>query len=144
MKSAKCFKLPTPPHLIPVLQAWFKVPIVLETIFGREAWEWADGRGHLTARDIHKVIPPALANRIVAGETTLDEHLDEAWAVFVKKEFDQAGKGPMARHFSRKNGDEFRAALPFLEPLISEVVAYLFPTEEELPQGCGSGTDHCW
>ena len=134
VKSAKCFKLPTPAHLMPVLQAGFRVPIVLDTIYNREAWEWADRRGHLTDRDIHKVIQPRLANRILAGEATLDEHLDEAWAVFVKKEFVQAGKGPMARYFSRKNDDQFRAALPFLEPLISEVMGYLFPAEEEPPQ----------
>ena len=134
IKSAKCFKLPTPPHLFPVLQAGFKVPIVLECMFDGDAWELAERRGHLTNRDMHKIVPRELGNRIIAGETTLDEQLDEAWAVFVKKEFVQAGKGPMARHISEKNDEDFRAMLPFLEPLIVEVVAYLFPPEGELAQ----------
>ena len=132
VNSAKCFKLPTSPHFVPVLQAGFRVPIVLESMFDGDAWEWAERRGHLTNRDIHKIIPRELGNRIIAGETTLDEQLDEEWAVFVKKEFVQAGKGPMARHISQKNDDDFRAILPFLEPLITEVVEYLFPPVDEL------------
>ena len=39
IESAKCFRLPTPPHIRPVLQAGFRVPIVLETLYDREAWE---------------------------------------------------------------------------------------------------------
>ena len=134
VKSAKCFKLPTPPHLVPVLQAGFRVPIVLETMYNREAWDWADGRGHLANRDFHKVLHPDLNNRIIAEETTLDDHLDEEWAIFVKKKFVQVGKGPMARHFFLKDDDEFRSALPFLEPLIAEIVAYLFPAEAQYAQ----------
>ena len=115
VKSAKCFKLPTPPHLVPVLRAGFRVPIVLETIYNREAWDWADENGHLTNRDFQKVLKPDLNNRIIAEETTLDEHLGEEWAIFVKKEFAQVGKGPMARHFFQKDDEEFRSALPVLE-----------------------------
>ena len=106
------------------------MPIVLETIYDREAWEWAEERNHLADRKLQNVVPSELANRIIAGEATLDEELDEAWAIFVKKEFAQAGKGPMSRHFSRKNDDEFRERLRVLEPLIAEVVGYLFPAEE--------------
>ena len=126
--SAKCFKLPTPTHFIPILQAGFRVPIVLETIYKQEAREWSDRRGYLTDRDFHKVLRADLNNRIVAQETTLDNHVEEAWAIFVTKEFIQAGKGPMARLFSQKTDDQFRAVLPFLEELVVEIVTYLFPT----------------
>ena len=134
LKSAKCFKLPTPPHLFPVLRAEFRVPIVLETIYSREAWEWADGRGYLTNRSFHKVLKPDLNNSIVAQETTLDQHLEDEWAIFVKKEFVQAGKGRMAQHFFQKTDNEFRVALPFLESLVTEIVAYLFPAETTAQQ----------
>ncbi|MCG7519491.1 ATP-dependent endonuclease [Ruegeria sp. Ofav3-42] len=127
IKSAKCFKLPTPPHLIPVLQAGFRVPVVLECLYDREAWVWADDRGHLKVRDVPSVISNQLNNQIVNAETTLDAHLHDDWAIFVKKEFEQIGKGPMARHFANKADDDFRARMLFLEPLITEISTYLFP-----------------
>ena len=130
VRSAKCFKLPVSPHLRVVREAGFQIPIVLETIYDREAWEWAEERGHLADRNLREVVPSELANRIFAGETTLDDELDEAWAIFVKKEFAQAGKGSMSRHFSRKKHEAFRERMRVLEPLITQMVGYLFPGEE--------------
>ncbi len=127
IRSAKCFKLPTPPHFHPLLQAGFNVPIVLECLYDRPSWEWAYERTHLKRRDITGVISKELNNQIVSAETTLDEHLQDDWAIFVKWEFEQAGKGPMARHYARKNDDDFRTRMYFLEPTITEIVAYLFP-----------------
>lgn len=130
IKSAKCFKLPTPPHLFPVLQAGFRVPIVLECLYDKDAWVWADGRGHLQARNVPSVISNELNNQIVNAETTLDQHLHEDWGIFVKKEFKQEGKGPMARHYANKAEEDFRARMSFMEPLIADIVAYLFPRQE--------------
>ena len=138
IKSAKCFKLPTPPHLFPVLQAGFRVPVVLECLYDKEAWVWADGRGHLKGRNVPSVISSELNNQIVNAETTLDDHLHEDWAIFVKKEFEQAGKGPMARHYANKPDNDFRARMPFMGPLITEIVAYLFPEEEEVQEPGGA------
>lgn len=130
IKSAKCFKLPTPPHLMPVLQAGFRVPVVLECLYDKAAWVWADDRGHLKTRNVPGVISSKLINQIVNAETTLDDHLHEDWAIFVKKEFEQAGKGSMARHYANKNNDDFGALMPFMKPLVDEIVAYLFPEGE--------------
>lgn len=127
VESAKCFKLPKPPHIIPIFQAHFTVPVVLETLYDRDAWVWAEGRGYLTARHIPDVIHRDLNNRIIAGETTLDDHLHEDWSIFVKKEVLQEGKGPMSRYFSRISDEEFRERFSFLEPLVNDIVAYLFP-----------------
>lgn len=137
--SAKCFKLPTPPHLVPVLQAGFRVPIVLECLYDREAWEWADDHAQLKNRNVPGVISKDLNNQIVNAETTLDEHLHDDWAIFVRKEFDQGGKGPMARHYANKTDDDFRARMPFMGSLIVDMVAYLFPDETEV-QGAENGT----
>lgn len=131
IRSAKCFKLPTPPYLYPMLQAGFSVPIVLECLYDREAWEWAENQGHLISRNVPGVITQSLNNQIVNAETTLDEHLQDDWTVFVKKEFSQSGKGPMARHYANKSLDNFRARMPFIESLIDDIVAYLFPEEDE-------------
>ncbi len=125
--SARCFKLPTPPHMYPVFQAGFNVPIVLETLYDRDAWIWANGRGHLQTRYIPDVIPSELNNRIIAEETRLDDHLQEDWEIFVKKEFRREGKGPMSRYLSRRPDNEFRDRFSMLEPLITNIVAYLFP-----------------
>ncbi|RVU33951.1 DUF2813 domain-containing protein [Hwanghaeella grinnelliae] len=132
IKSAKCFKLPTPQHIVPVLQAGFRVPIVLECLYDKDAWAWADTHGHLRSRSIPSVISGELNSQILNAETTLDAHLNDDWAIFVKKEFEQAGKMPMARHYSNKTDDDFRARMSFMEPLVAEVVGYLFPQEEEL------------
>ena len=131
VKSAKCFLLPVPPHLVPVLKANFNVPVILETIYNRQAWEWAEQRGYLIDRKIHNVIHPKLADRILAGKTALDEQLDEAWAIFVKKDFNQAGKLPVARYFSNIDDKKFSKLMPFLKPMVSDIVAYLFTDGKE-------------
>lgn len=100
-------------------------------MYDRAAWDWAGERQHLKARQIPSVMPTALNNQIVNGETTLDEHLEIDWAIFVKQEFAQAGKGPMARHFSRIQDDAFEERMPFLETLMIEIVSYLFPEADQ-------------
>ena len=127
--SAKCFKIPKPPHIIPVLQAGFSVPVVLETLYDLDAWTWADEHGHLTRRHISDVIPSQLSDKIIAGETCLDDHLQDNWAIFVKKEFMQSGKGPLSRHFANRPNEEFRRRFSFLEELVTEIETYLFGQE---------------
>ena len=43
----------------------------------------------------------------------------------------------MARHYAKKTDEEFRVRMPFIEPLIVQIVAYLFPEEDEAqkPEG---------
>lgn len=125
--SAKCFKLPTPDHIIPALQAGFKVPIVLETLYDLEAWKWAEQNGHLEQRSILSVIPADLNEQIVGGNTTLDEHLEPEWAMYVRYKFLQEGKGPMARHFSNMPDEEFRARFFCLEQIVIDIINYLYP-----------------
>ena len=127
VESAKCFKLPTPLHIRPALQAGFRIPIVLETLYDREAWEWAEGRNFLTSRDKRNVIPTELSNRIVDGETTLDAHLSQEWEIFVRREFVQSGKGPMARYFAGRADTEFSSRFVVLREWVEEIVTYLFP-----------------
>ncbi|RRJ83390.1 ATP-dependent nuclease [Aestuariirhabdus litorea] len=130
VESAKCFKLPTPPQLIPALKAGFRVSVVLESIYDLDAWRWAEGRGYLEDAKLLNVVPDELMTRIVSGNTTLDENLPNDWAIFVKKQFNQAGKSPMSRYFSGRPDDEFRERFAFLEHLVQEIVNYLFPNEQ--------------
>ena len=133
IESAKCFKLPTPPHLYPAFEAGFSVPVVLESLYDREAWYWADQQGFLEAQDLMMTVPAALSQSIIAGEENLDDHVDNAWAVYVKRKVEQPGKGPLARHFCGRNDDEFRARLGCLQGLVGSIVDYLFPDRQQAP-----------
>ncbi|WP_163392677.1 ATP-dependent nuclease [Enterovibrio norvegicus] len=124
--SAKCFKLPKPQHIIPILQAGFSIPVVLETIYDHNAWLWAEENNHLQERNILTVIPSDLNSRIIAGDTTLNESLQEEWGIYIRKEFNKAGKGPMSRHFCNKSEQEFRERFSCLEQLMLNIEAYLF------------------
>ena len=126
----KCFNILTPPHIKPVLRAGYAIDVVLETLYDQKAWEWAGDQGFLEDQEILDVIPDELKISICRGETSLNEHLKDEWAIFVRKKFHQGGKGPAAQHLSEMDDDKFRERFPFLEPLIKEIVSYLFPQEE--------------
>lgn len=127
VNSAKCFKIPKPPHIIPILRAGFKLPVVLETLYDRDAWMEAERRDFLTKRYLPNVIPGDLNSQIITGEARLEDHLQENWGIFVKMEFHQAGKGPMSRYLSGIPDDKFRDRFSCLEQLVNEIVTYLFP-----------------
>lgn len=129
VKSVKCFKLPVPPHIQPILRAGFSIPVTLETLYDRQAWEWADERGHLTYRLKQGVIPSGLTNQIINGQTILDEHLHDDWSIYVNEDMIQGAKAPMARYFAQMEEGAFRERFPFLQHLVQEIVAYLFPAQ---------------
>ena len=126
----RCFNIPTPPHIKPVLQAGYTIPVVLETLYDQQAWKWAENQGLLEDREILDVIPAELNTRIIKGETELNEHLKDEWAIFVRKKFHQTGKGTIAQHFAEMENEQFKERLSFLKPLVEKIVSYLFPEEE--------------
>ena len=125
-KSAKCFTLSTPPHLQPALQAGFKVPIVLESMYDRKTWKWAEEHHRLKQRILADIIPKELNQHIIDDKDKLCNHLDDAWSIFVLKEFSQAGKLPMAKHFAQMEEEQFRERLGSLESLVTGIIKYLF------------------
>lgn len=126
-ESAKCFLLPTPPHIQPILQRGFRIPVVLECLYDEVAWNWAENQGHLENRNLRDVIPQAVLDNILAGQAELDEHLEDEWSIFVKQTFLQAGKGPVARHYAHMDEQDFQERMRFLEPTVRELINYLFP-----------------
>ncbi|UGB44270.1 ATP-binding protein [Frateuria edaphi] len=134
IKSAKCFKLPTPPHILPAINAGFRIPVVLETLYDKPAWEWAERSGHLVDRDKTSVVPVALTNRIIDGQTALDDHLNPAWSIYVKKEFAQHGKRPMARFLANLPEASFRQRFAFLEGTLGSITSYIFAAEGNVGQ----------
>lgn len=128
-KSARCFRLPEPPHLAAAIERGFKIPVVLETLYDRDFWDWADGEGYLDDRDPLATLPSDLSRRILAEQTTLDDHLEAAWAIYVRRRVSQEGKTPLAQRATEIPDADFRLRFSFLEALISEIVGYLFPEE---------------
>lgn len=127
-ESAKCFKLPTPSHLVPILNGGFRIPVVLETIYNKKTWEWAAEHGYLSIRDKNNVIPSVLANQIFSGDTKLDDHLEESWKIYIEHEFNGEGKIPTARYVQNMDEKQFREDFSCLEKLVNDIVEYLFPT----------------
>lgn len=127
-RHPKCFLLPVPRHIQPALHASFRIPVVLETLYDKAAWEEAEQKGYLTDRsDLSAVTPCDLSNLMMNTKENLDNYLEDDWGIFVKKVFRNNKKVQMARHFSRKVDAEFRGQFGCLEPLITEIVQYLFP-----------------
>ena len=67
-KAAKCFKLPTPDHLKDALRNSINIPIVLESLYDKEAWEWAKNHRYLQKRSLARVLPEEVNNEILAKE----------------------------------------------------------------------------
>ena len=129
--SAKCFMLTPSPHIHGVFQNRFNIPVDLESLYDREAWEWADEKGFLEKRKLQPVLPEDTSERIINNETTLDQVLNKDWAIFVRRKFSQDGKMAMARYFHNMEDDKFRNRMCCLEPLVQEILAYLFPKKEK-------------
>ena len=129
INSAKCFKLPTPRHIQLALQKRFRIPVVLETLYDKETWLWAEKNNYLKNRKISDIITTELNNQILIGEKALDEFLDNEWDIYVKKEFSREGKMPMAQYFSKITDEEFQRKFAILSSLIQSITSYLFPVD---------------
>ena len=134
---AKCFTIKMPCHIVPAYQHQFKIPIVLETLYGLEAWRWADSHGYLMDREnLSAILPRKLHQRILKGETTLLEHLAPDWDIYVLREFHPQRKIAAAQHFAQKPDTEFREQLAALKSVVDEIVGYLFPKSERTDETC--------
>ena len=125
--SAKCFMLPMPPHLYAAYNLGFKVPLDLEALYDIKAWNWAEERNCLESRDrLADVVPGQLNQEILNGNITLDECLEEEWAIYVRKKFLQGGKMRVAKYYSEMKKEEFAERMNFMEKLVEEIREYLF------------------
>ena len=131
---AKCFKLQKPHHIISALRNGFRIPVVLETLYDHATWEWAGTHKYLKDRDApESILPRGLVRDIIKKNKTLEDYLDQDWEIYVHREFRPESKIPMAQHFAQKTNEEFRERLACLEPVVDDIVAYLFPEPEVGP-----------
>lgn len=129
VRYAKCITLSKPGHILPALQAGFRVPVVLETLYDRDAWEWAEDKGYLVDRvGLPSIVPQALLQELLVDGSLVD-HLDAGWDIYVLRQFHHERKRSMARHFARKTNVEFRERLASLEVVVDNIISYLFPVE---------------
>lgn len=125
VKSAKCFVYSPSPPLVAARAAHFGVHATLETLYPEEVWTRARDRGHLEPRQVVKVCPSDLANRIILGEARLEDELDPAWAYLVTHDFASGHKIPTAERLSRQNDDRCRVTFAHFEPVLREALTFL-------------------
>ncbi|AWC25838.1 putative ATPase (plasmid) [Aminobacter sp. MSH1] len=125
VKSAKCFVYPAPAPLRAARAAHFGVYASLETLYPKEIWEEAARRNQLARRNVVKVCPAALANRIILGEARLEDELDQAWAHFVMNDFMPEYKIAAAERLCRQEDATCKATLANFEPLLRETLEFL-------------------
>lgn len=127
-KLAKCFCLGVPEYIIPARQAGFLIPVDLESLYGRETWEWAETQGKLEKRDIDKIMCESLVGRVCRSETTTEDELREEWEIFAKYKFINKFKFPVAKYLVNENNkSDFQYKIQFscIENLIGEITKYL-------------------
>lgn len=125
VKSAKCLVYSAPAAVREARAAHFNVHASLETLYPVAIWTNAGARNHLTRRDPGKVCHPDLVNRILLGETTLEEQLDPNWAFLVRDDFASEHKIPTARRLCQQADPACRETLANFEPLLLEALTFL-------------------
>lgn len=125
VKSAKCFVYPSPAPLRAARAAHFEVYASLETLYPQEVWAEAARRNQLVRRNVVKVCPAALANRIILGEARLEDELDQAWAYFVMDDFNPEYKILAAERLCQQDDAQCRVMLANFEPLLREALKFL-------------------
>ena len=125
VKSAKCFVYPASANLLAARAAHFNVYASLETLYPVEVWTEAGSKNRLARRDPSKVCHPDLVNRILLGETTLEEQLHPDWAYLVKHDFAAEHKIRTAQRLCQQVDQVCRATLASLEPLLREVLEFI-------------------
>lgn len=125
VKSAKCFVYPSPAPLRAARAAHFGIHASLETLYPQEVWAEAARRNQLARRNVAKICPGELTNRIILGEARLEDELDEAWAYFVTDDFKPEYKISVAERLCRQEDDRCRVALTNFEPLLREALEFL-------------------
>ena len=124
-QSAKCFVYPKPEILRNAHRARFKIPATLETLYPLELWRNARARGALQARDLLKVYPTELAQRILAGNAEPREGLNEDWAILAEYDFAPERKIPTARWICQRPENECRILLANYEQVLRDTMDFL-------------------
>lgn len=127
ISSAKCFCYPKPPHIIPILQAHYRLQITLEHLYDEEIWEWADSQGMLesrTPRELLEIYPEERLVALVQGDD-FSPRISGRKEIFVRKKFRLGTKVDVARHVSRFKDEDVHARMCFMKPFLFEVLSYL-------------------
>ena len=127
--SAKCFELPTPRHLIPIKNAGFIIPVVLETLYPMHIWERESSQGNLEPHPIRKILNDSQIERVVNQTTTLADLYEEEWWSLYMGHFVNNRKIRLANEIA--NHRDAENLLAEFRPLVGNIVRYLFPDEAE-------------
>lgn len=132
IKFAKCFCLPVPCHILPMIKAKFKVSVDLETLYGLSHWEEAKRSGYLIERSNDNTIPNNIVQEIKTKRTTLEDILEREsefspdWLTILLYRFDPYSKTAMAKRIIDMSDDSFVNEFGYLNRFIEEISSYLF------------------
>lgn len=125
VKSARCFIYPQHPNLTKAKAAHFKVTASLETLYPAEVWQAAKAQKYLSGRKPTEFCPAELVNRILNGETELEDHLDKGWEYLVRYGFDPSCKIRVAKQICVQNDSDCRETLVEFKKLLEDVLTFL-------------------
>lgn len=130
---AKCFCLPVPPHIVPIIKAEFKVSVDLETLYGLAYWEKAKKYNYLVERtNDDNILPNNIARKIKTERITLEDILKREpelsldWLTILLYKFDSFKKTTMARRMIDMSDEEFKREFRYLDSTVKDISGYLF------------------
>jgi hypothetical protein len=127
VESAKCFKYPKPTYIIAAHSQNFKIPVCLEVLYPESVWLDSLNRGHLSERKLSDIIPVALQERYLRESGNVTDTFDPIWAIYARYEYQWEHKIQTARRLVRQGDTQARVTLAQFEPLVTELISYLFP-----------------
>lgn len=130
--SAKCFVLNPPAFAHPIKSSGFLIPIVLETLYPRRIWEDELSRKKLEAFDYYGVLHEDKKRELAESkDVSVDDLIDEDWNIYIKYKFSKDRKVPVANKITMgPNEGVVRQNLLMFEPVVMEIVSYLFGKEK--------------
>lgn len=124
-QSAKCFQLPQPKYINPIKAAGFNIPVVLETLYPRNIWESELESNQLEETDLLGIISESVIRELIYSGS-IEERIHAEWSIYIKKTFKNSRKIPIAKNIASKDDETVKETLSEFEPLIKEIVDYLF------------------
>ena len=131
--SAKCFTLNPPTFTHPIKSAGFDIPIVLETLYPRHIWEDELAKNRLEAFDYFDILHEAKKRELTKSkDISIDDLVDDEWSIYIKYKFPKHRKNPTANKLATEPNEQIaRENLKLFEPVIKEIILYLFGPAEQ-------------
>ncbi|VEB96400.1 Predicted ATPase [Cedecea lapagei] len=128
-RSVKCFLLPLAPDVIKAKKEGFNIPGVLESNYPIEIWQEELKNGKLVKRDrVFDILHEENLNKLIQSSISLEGLLaGKSYGIKVEYIIPKDRKIKLANKISQMSNDESKVFLGYLEGVIKDINAYLFP-----------------